>query len=68
MNKPLNKLTFLRKINILSQKEVAKMLGISQQYYGRLEKNPIMLSVGMALQLKSILKLKCIDELIDEAS
>lgn len=67
MKKPLNKLTYLRKTNILSQKEVAEMLGISQQYYGRLEKNPNSLSVGMAMQLKSILKVKCIDELIDEA-
>lgn len=67
MKKKLNKLAFLRKTNILSQKEIAEMLGISQAYYCRLEKSPTDLSLEMAIKLKTILKVRCIDDLIDEA-
>lgn len=68
MRKPKTRLAYLRMRNILSQREVAASLGISQQYYGRLEKNPENISIGMALKLKAILKVSCIDELCGEAS
>lgn len=67
MKKALNRLGYLRKSNILTQKEISEMLGISQQYYGRLEKKPHEINLGMAIKLKAILKVKCIDDMIDEA-
>lgn len=65
MKKVLNRLIYLRKSNILSQKEIAAMLGISQQYYGRLEKKPLDINLGMALKLKEIFKIKSIDEILE---
>lgn len=67
MKKPSNNIARIRFKNYLSQKEVAEMLGISQQYYGRLEKNPDKIDIGLARKLKEILKLKYIDDLIDDA-
>lgn len=68
MAKPKSRLEYLRKINFLSQKEVAEKLGLSQQFYYKIESGKARLTVDVAKQLKSIFKLKCIDELIDEAS
>jgi transcriptional regulator with XRE-family HTH domain len=68
MRTPRNKLTFYRLSNIMSQHDVAQMLGISQAYYGRLERNPNNINVGMAKQLKSIFKVETLDELFSDAS
>lgn len=38
MPKPSTRLEYLRKINFLSQKEVAEALGMSQQFYFKIEK------------------------------
>ncbi|OMD69195.1 hypothetical protein BSK48_17110 [Paenibacillus odorifer] len=68
MRKPKNKLAFYRMSNIMSQEFVAKELGISQAYYGRLERNPENINVGMALKLKVMFKVKTLDDLFIEAS
>ncbi|MCP3810076.1 helix-turn-helix domain-containing protein [Paenibacillus sp. Lou8.1] len=66
MDKRRNNITYLRLRNILSQKDVAETLGISQVYYGRLEKNPEKISLGMASKLKTLFKVDSIDELLEE--
>lgn len=66
MDKKRNKITYLRLRNILSQKEVAENLGISQVYYCKLEKHPEKISLGMAYKLKKLFKVDMIDELLDE--
>lgn len=68
MAQPRTKVEYLRKINFLSQKEVATMLEMSQQYYCRLEKRPEKFSLGEAAQLKFILKVDHIDDLLGEVS
>lgn len=65
MRKPKNKMAYLRLQNILSQQDVANELGISQAYYGRLERNPENINIGMAIKLKKMFKVNVIDELID---
>lgn len=67
MRIPQCRIAQLRFRKFLSQKDVAEMLGVSQQYYGRLEKNPDKIDIGMARKLKRILELKFIDELIEDA-
>ena len=67
MAKPKSRLEYLRKINFLSQKEVAENLGISQQLYFKIETGKIRLTVETAAKLKVIFKLNCIDELLEEA-
>lgn len=66
MAKPKNKLEYLRKINFLSQKEVAELLGISQQFYNKIEHGNSRLSMDVAKKLKTIFKVATIDELLDE--
>lgn len=68
MAQPKNKLERLRKINFLSQKEVADLLGVSQQVYSKIENGKTQLNIETAKGLKRIYKLSCIDELLDEAS
>lgn len=68
MRTPRNKLTFYRLSNIMSQEDVARKLGISQAYYGRLERNPNNINVGMAKQLKSIFNVENMDDLFSDAS
>ncbi|MEK4185674.1 helix-turn-helix transcriptional regulator [Paenibacillus sp. FSL L8-0494] len=68
MRTPRNKLTYYRLSNIMSQEDVAQKLGISQAYYGRLERNPTNINVGMAIKLKSIFKVNTLDELFSDAS
>lgn len=65
MIKVRNKLTYHRLRNVLSQRDVAEKLGISQAYYGRLERNPLNMKIGTAMRLKEILKVDSIEELID---
>lgn len=66
MKQPKSHLAYLRLRNILSQKDVAEQLGISQVYYCKLEKTPEKISLGMACKLKKILKVETIDEIIKE--
>jgi transcriptional regulator with XRE-family HTH domain len=66
MAQPKTKIEYLRKINFLSQKEVAAGLNMSQQYYCKLEKQPEKFSLGDASKLKEILKANHIDDLIGE--
>jgi DNA-binding XRE family transcriptional regulator len=68
VRKPTNRLSHLRWVNFLSQREIAEQLGISPQYYCKLEKNPAKIDLGMAVKLKLILKVRCIDELLNDAS
>lgn len=58
-------MAYYRLKNILSQQETAKILGISQSYYARLENNPVIMSVEMALKIKSILNAPSIEELLE---
>lgn len=68
MAQPKTKLERLRKLNFFSQKEVADLLGVSQQVYSKIENGKARLSIETAKSLKEIFKLNCIDELLDEAS
>lgn len=68
MRKPKNHIENLRWKLYLSQKEVAELVGLSQQYYGRLEKNPDKIDLGLAKKLKEILQLNHIDDLITETT
>ncbi|MEK5469347.1 helix-turn-helix transcriptional regulator [Paenibacillus sp. FSL R7-0210] len=67
MRKPKNKLAFYRMKSIMSQEDVAKELGISQAYYGRLERNPGNINVDMAFKLKSMFMATSLDELFSDA-
>lgn len=68
MRKPRNKLALIRMKNLMSQEDVALELGISQSYYGRLERNPESIAIGMALKLKRIFNTNSIDDMLDQAS
>lgn len=68
MRKPKTKLAYYRMKNFMSQDEVAKKLGISQPYYGRLERNPEDISIGMALKLKEIFNANNIDDFPEKIS
>lgn len=67
MAAPKNRLEFLRKSNFLSQKEVAEKIGMSQQFYNKIETGKARLTVDIAKKLKSVYNLSCIDDLLDEA-
>jgi len=67
MKKPSTHLAILRHNRYLSQKDVASLLGISQQYYGRLEKNPDKIDMGLAKKLKILLNVSYIDDLLEKA-
>ncbi|OKP91377.1 helix-turn-helix transcriptional regulator [Paenibacillus sp. P32E] len=68
MAQPKTKLERLRKTNFLSQKEVAEELGVSQQFYHKIESGKSRLNIEMARTLKEIFHLGTIDELLDEVS
>ena len=67
MKKPTTHLGKLRHTKYLSQKDVADHLGISQQYYGRLEKNPEKIDLALAKKLKNVLSVDYIDDLLENA-
>ncbi|MDH2330496.1 helix-turn-helix transcriptional regulator [Paenibacillus polymyxa] len=62
---PKNSIAYHRMKSLMSQDDVAKVLGLSQQYYGRLEKNPDKISLGVAKILKNIFQVETIDQLLD---
>ncbi|MEK4882558.1 MULTISPECIES: helix-turn-helix transcriptional regulator [Paenibacillus] len=66
MAQPKTRLEKLRKLNFLSQKEVAEELGVSQQFYYKIESGKARLNIEMAKSLKGIFHLQTIDELIEE--
>lgn len=68
MAQPKTRLERLRKLNFLSQKEVAESLGVSQQFYHKIETGKARLTIEIAKSLKEIFNLETIDQLIDEAS
>lgn len=65
MRKPKNGLARARMISLYSQQDVANALGISQPYYGRLERNPESINLGMAMKLKNLFNANSIEELLD---
>lgn len=68
MAQPKTRVEYLRKINFLSQKEVAELLGISQQFYHKIEKGTSRITLDMAKELKVIFNLSSIDELLKDVS
>ncbi|AIQ19575.1 hypothetical protein H70357_24845 [Paenibacillus sp. FSL H7-0357] len=68
MAQPKTRVEYLRKINFLSQKEVAEKLGVSQQFYHKIEKGTSKINLDMADSLKVIFNLTCIEELLRDVS
>lgn len=64
----INKMRILRMTRKLSQKDMAGLLGITQAYYGKLERNPGNISLDVAVKIKKIFGIEHVDELMDEAS
>lgn len=64
---PKNKLEALRRTNFLSQREVAEYLGMSYPGYAKIENGHRGLSIEVAKKLKTLFKVNCIDELLDDA-
>lgn len=67
MAQPKSKLEYLRKINFLTQGEVAELLGVTQSYYHKIERGKRDLTLQLAKKLKRIFNVKHIDDLLDEA-
>jgi putative transcriptional regulator len=67
MAKPKSRLEYLRKINFLTQAEVAELLGITPSHYNKVERGDRGLSLNMAKKLKEVFNVNYIDELIEEA-
>ena len=67
MAKPKSKLEYHRKINFMTQAEVAEALGITQSHYHKIERGMRGLSLDMARRLKVLFNVSCIDELLEEA-
>lgn len=65
MRKPKNRIEYLRLKKFMSQADVAKLMGYSQSHYGKLERNPLDLSVEQAIKLANILGAKGLDDLIE---
>lgn len=67
MAKPKSKLEALRRINFMSQKEVAEHLGMSHPGYSKIENGQRNLSIEVAKKLKMLFKVNCIDDLLEDA-
>lgn len=65
MRQPRNKMAYFRMTKIWSQYDVAKMLGISQSYYAKIEKDPQCMSVAMALRIKGLLNAPSIEVMLE---
>ncbi|OME12784.1 helix-turn-helix domain-containing protein [Paenibacillus odorifer] len=68
MIRNINRISLLRLSKPYSQKEMAMKLGITQSYYGKLERNPGNISLEVAIKIKQILGVEHVDDLMDEAS
>lgn len=66
MAKPKNKLEELRRINFLSQREVAEKLGVTQNSYSLVERGERGLTLEKAMKLKEIFQVQYIDDLFDK--
>jgi Predicted transcriptional regulators len=66
MAKPKSRLEYLRKINFMTQAEVAAALAITQSHYNKIERGDRGLSMNMARKLKALFKVDYIDDLLDE--
>lgn len=66
MAKPKNKLEELRRINFLSQREVAEKLGVTQNFYSLVERGEKGLTLENAKKLKVIFHVDYIDDLFDQ--
>lgn len=66
MAQPKNKLEALRRMNFMSQREVAEHLGMSSPGYTKIENGQRGMSIEVAKKLKSLYKVNCIDELLDD--
>ncbi len=67
MAQPKNKIEALRRTNFLSQREVAEYLGMSYPGYAKIETGQRGMSIDIAKKLKTLFKVSCIDELLDDA-
>lgn len=61
----MEKLLELRVKNYMSQNDVAKLLGMSQTNYRKIEKGLTRLTVDVAKKLVKIFRVESIEELID---
>lgn len=66
MAKPKSKLEQLRRINFMSQGEVASHLGMTQNSYSKIERGERGLSLTNAIKLKKLFNANCIDELLED--
>lgn len=66
MAKPKNKLEELRRINFLSQREVAEKLGVTQNFYSLVERGEKGLTLENAKKLKVIFHVDYLDDLFDQ--
>lgn len=66
MAKPKSKLAQLRRINFLSQKEVAELLNITPMHYSKIERGERGLSLDNAKKLKEIFNVPYIDDLLND--
>lgn len=67
MPKPKTKLEYLRKVNFLTQQEVAQHLGVTPSHYHKIEHGVRGLSLPMAQKLKGIFNVEHIEDLLDQA-
>lgn len=63
---PKSRLEYLRKINFLTQTEVANSLDITQSHYNKIERGDRGLTLKMAAKLKTLFNVDHIDDLLDE--
>lgn len=68
MAKPKSKLEYLRKINFLTQAEVAVEIEVTQSHYNKIERGERGLSLNMARKLKPLFKVEHIEDLLEEAA
>lgn len=67
MAMPKSRLEYLRKINFLTQSEVATCLGITQSHYHKIERGSRAMSIDMAQRLKTVFNVSHIEDLLEEA-
>lgn len=68
MAKPKNKIEYHRKINFMTQSEVAEHLGMSQAGYQKIETGERRLSIDLALKMVRLFSLEKIEDLLDDES
>lgn len=66
MKRKINRIRFLRITKLYSQQEMADLLGISQTYYAKLEKEPRKMKIELAEQVKAILGAEHLEDLLGD--